>query len=130
MYHTMIETIRPEYLEAVSASRVNLWLLPLFLAAPLLILAPVLRRWHWALVAGLALIAAAATWVSIFGYSETIWKTMEAHARTAAEMEEVASDTGRVFGPFFVGIPAAVFYVGVWCGIAFACRAFMKGFRR
>jgi len=46
------------------------------------------------------LVGAVATWHLVFGYSETIWKTMEANAKTAADIEDVTSDTGRVFGPF------------------------------
>jgi len=125
-----MDTFRPEYLEAVSAARWNLWLVPLFLAAPLLLLVPVLRRWHWAFIAGLALVGVVATWFSIFAYSETIWKTMEAHAATAAEIDEVTSDTGRVFGPFLLGTPVAVFYSALWVGLWFLARALTTRFRR
>ena len=126
----MIAALRPEYLEAVSAARVNLWLLPLFFAAPLLVLVPVLRRWHWAVITGLTLIAAIATWISFFGWSETIWKTMEAHAETAAEIQEVASDTDRVFGPFLLGIPIAVVYCLAWWIITLTALALIDTFRR
>ena len=125
-----METFRPEYLEAVAASRWNVWLIPLFLSAPLLLLVAVLRRWHWAVITGLALVGAVATWFSVFAYSETIWKTMEANAQTAAEMEDVASDTARVFGPFLLGIPFAVFYTLIWLGISLVIRVISKRVRR
>ena len=130
MDQTTVETLRPEYLEAVAAARLNLWLIPLLLAAPLLVLMAVLRRWHWAAITGLTLMAAIVTWMSLFGYSETIWKTMEAHAETPAEIKEVTSDTGRALGPFLLGIPFAVFYSALWCGIAFTLRTLIKRFRR
>lgn len=130
MDQTTIETFRPEYLEAVAAARVNLWLIPLFLAAPFLMLVAVLRRWHWGVITGLTLIAAIATWISLCGYSETIWRTMAAHAETAAEIQELTSDTVRVLGPFLIGIPFAVFYSAIWCGISFAFRAFTTRFCR
>ena len=130
----MIETIRPEYLEAVEAARVtarvNLWLIPLLLAAPLLVLVRVLRRWHWAVISGLVLTTVLATWFSYYGWSDTSWITIEALAVTDAEMAEAASDTDAVFEPFFLGTPFAVFYSAIWCGIAFALRAFTKRFRR
>jgi hypothetical protein len=121
-----MDTLRPEYLEAVAASRWNLWLFPLFLAAPLLLLAPVLRRWHGAVLVGLALAGAVATWFSVYGYSETIWRTMEANAKTSAEIDEVTSDTGRVFGPFLLGIPFALFYGVIWWGFLVAARALLE----
>ena len=124
-----MNTFRPECLEVVAAARWNLWLIPLFLSAPLLLVVPVLRRWHWAVIAGLALVGAVATWSSVFGYSETIWKTMESNAKTAAEIEDVTSDTGRVLGPFLLGIPFALFYVAAWWGISVAIRAIAKRFR-
>lgn len=126
----MIDTIRPEFQQAVEASRVNLWLVPLFFSAPLIVLAPVLRRWHWVAISALTLIAGIATWVSFFAYSETIWRTMEAHAETTAELEEVASDTGRVFGPFLLGTPFALIYAVLWLGTAFVLRAITRKFRR
>lgn len=126
----LMNTFRPEYLEAVAAARWNLWLLPLFLSTPLLLLLPVLRRRHWAVIAVLAVAGAVATWFSLFAYSETIWKTMEANAQTAAEIEDVTSDTGRVLGPFLLGIPFAFFYAAAWWGIAVAVRAVAKRFRR
>lgn len=122
MEPTTFEGIRPEFLEAVASARFNLWLAPLFLAAPLLLLVSVLRRWHWAVIGGVTLLAAFATWISYFGYSETIWKTMEAHAETSAEIDEVTSDTDRVFGPFFLGIPIAVVYCTAWWAMAFGIR--------
>lgn len=125
-----MDTFRPEYLEAVAASRWNLWLIPLFLSVPLLLLVPVLRRWHWAVIGGLALAGAVATWFSLFAYSETIWKTMEAHAQTNAEIDDVTSDTGRVFGPFLLGIPFALFYAATWWGISLAIRAIVKRYRQ
>ena len=125
-----MDTFRPEYLEAVAAARWNLWLIPLLLCAPLLLLVPVLRRWHWAAITGLAVIGTIATWISVFGYSETIWKTMEAHAQTGAEIEDVTSDTGRVLGPFLVGIPFALFYTAAWLGTSLAIRAITKRFLR
>ena len=125
-----LNTFRPEYLDAVAAARWNLWLIPVFLSAPFFLLRPVLRRWHWAIIIGLALASAVATWFSLFAYSETIWKTMETHARTNAEMKDVASDTGRVFGPFLLGIPFALFYSAVWVGLSLAVRAIAKRFRR
>ena len=118
-----MDTLRPEYLEAVSAARWNLWLIPLFLSAPLLLMMPVLRRWHWAVIVSLALVGVVATWLSLFAYSETIWRTMETHAETAAEIDEVTSDTARVMGPFLLGIPLAVFYSAIWCGLWLAFRA-------
>jgi len=130
----MIETIRPEYLEAVEAARLtarlNPWLILLLLAAPLMVLVPVQRRWHWAVIAGLALIAAIATWFSYYGWSESSWRTIEALAVTDAERAEAASDTDAVFEPIFLGTPFAVFYSVIWCGIAYALRAFTKRFRR
>lgn len=126
----MTETIRPEFLEAVAAARFNLWLVPLFLSAPALLLVPVLRRWPWPVIAGLSVIAIIATWISFFCHSETIWRTMGALAETAAETDEYYSDTDRVFGPFLIGTPFALFYSGLWCGISFASRAFMRRFRR
>ncbi|HOY59211.1 MAG TPA: hypothetical protein PK640_13890 [Verrucomicrobiota bacterium] len=125
-----LTTFRPEYLDAVAAARWNLWLIPVLLSAPLLLLLPVLKRWHWALITGLAFVCAIATWFSLFAYSETIWKTMEANAQTAAEIREVTADTGRVFGPFLLGIPFALFYAAVWAGISLAVRAAVTRFRR
>ena len=130
MDQIMIEIIRPEYNEAVEASRSNFWLILVILAAPFLIFTPVLRRWHWVLIVGVVLFAAFVTWVSVFFYSETIWETMEAHAKTAAEIEDVASDTGRVLGPFLLGIPLAVFYSVVWCAIAFVLRVIVSSILR
>ena len=134
MDQTTIGTIRPEYLEAVEAARltarVNPWLIPLLLAAPFLVLVPVLRRWHWAVITGLTLIAAVATWFSYYGWSETSWRTLEALAVTDAEMAEAASDTDAVFEPMFLGTPFAVFYSSSWCGIAYVLRGFTKRFRR
>jgi len=130
----MIGTIRPEYLEAVEAARLtarlNLWLIPLLLAAPLFVLVPVLRRWHWAAITGLALIAAIATWISYYGWSETSWRTIEAFAVTDAERAEAASDTDAVFEPILLGTPFAVFYSAIWCGIACALRVLTRRFRR
>ncbi len=120
MDQTIVGTIRPEYLEAVEAARLNLWLIPLLLAAPLLVLVPVLRRWHWAVITGLTLIAAVATWFSYYGWSDTSWRTIEALAVTDAERAEAASDTDAVFEPIFLGTPFAVFYSAIWCGIAYA----------
>jgi hypothetical protein len=100
------------------------------LAAPLLLVVPVQRRWHWAVIVGLTLIAAVATWISYYGWSETSWRTIEALAVTDAEMAEAASDTDAVFEPIFLGTPFAVFYSGIWCGIAYALRAFTKRFRK
>ena len=134
MDQTTIGTIRPEYLEAVEAARltarVNPWLIPLLLAAPFLVLVPVLRRWQWAVITGLALIAAVATWFSYYGWAETSWRTLEALAVTDAEMAEAASDTDAVFEPMFLGTPFAVFYSSSWCGIAYVLRGFTKRFRR
>lgn len=124
-----MDTLRPEYLEAVTASRWNLWLIPLFLSTPLLLLVPVVRRWHWAVLVGLFVAGAVATWFSLYAHSETIWRTMEANAETAAEMKEVASDTGRSFGPFLVGIPFAVLYGAVWWGFLVAVRAVWQRLR-
>jgi hypothetical protein len=121
-----MDTLRPEYLEAVAAARWNLWLIPLFLSGPLLLLVPVIRRWHWAVIVGLLLAAAVATWFSVFAYSETIWKTMEANAKTAAEINDVTSDTGRVLGPFLLGIPFALFYSAAWWAISLGVRAIAK----
>lgn len=115
-----MDTLRPEYVEAVAAARWNLWLIPLFLAAPAILVLPIYRRWHWGVILCLAFVAALATWVSLFGYSETIWRTMEVHAESSAEIEDVTSDTGRVFGPFFLGIPFALFYTTVWWAVSFA----------
>ena len=133
MDQTLIGTIRPEYLEAVEAARLtarlNLWLIPLLLAAPLLVLVPVLRRWHWGAIFGIMLIAVVATWFSYYGWSETSWRTIEALAVTDAEMAEAASDTDAVFEPIFLGTPFALFYSAIWCGIAYALRAFTKRFR-
>ncbi len=123
MDQTIIGTIRPEYLEAVEAAHLNLWLIPLLLAAPLLVLVPVLRRWHWAVITGLTLIAAVATWFSYYGWSETSRRTIEALAVTDAERAEAASDTDAVFEPIFLGTPFAVFYSAIWCGIAYARRS-------
>lgn len=134
MDDTFIGTIRPEYLEAVEAARftarLNLWLIPLLLAAPLLVLVPVMRRWHWAAIIGLALISVVATWITYYGWSDTSWRTIEALAETDAEMAEAASDTDAVFEPIFLGTPFSVFYTAIWCGIAFAFRTFIKKFRR
>lgn len=131
---TCLATIRPEYLEAVEAARFtarfNLWLIPLLIAAPLLVLVPVLRRWHWAVIAGLALAALVATWISYYGWSDTSWRTIEALAVTDAELSEAASDTDAVFEPIFLGTPFALFYSATWCGFAFALRAFIKRLRR
>lgn len=133
MDHTFIGTIRPEYLEAVEAARftarLNLWLIPLLLAAPCLVLVPVLRRWHWAVIVGLVLFTVVGTWISYYGWSDTSWRTIEALAVTDAEMAEAASDTDAVFEPIFLGTPFAVFYSAIWCGIAFALRVFSKRFR-
>jgi hypothetical protein len=134
MDQTILATIRPEYLEAVEAARLtarlNLWLIPLLLAAPLLVLIPMLRRWHWAVITGLAMIAVVATWISYYGWSDTSWRTIEALAVTDAEKAEAASDTDAVFEPIFLGTLFAVFYSAIWCGIAYALRAFTKRFRR
>jgi hypothetical protein len=99
MDQTIIGTIRPEYLEAVEAARLNLWLIPLLL------------------------IAAVATWFSYYGWSETSRRTIEALAVTDAERVEAASDTDAVFEPIFLGTPFAVFYSAIWCGIAYARRS-------
>jgi glucan phosphoethanolaminetransferase (alkaline phosphatase superfamily) len=134
MDQTIVGTIRPEYLEAVEAARftarLNLWLLPLLLAAPLLVLVPLLRRWHWSVSAGLTLIAVVATWYFYYRWSDTSWRTIEALAVTDAELEEAASDTDAVFEPIFLGTLFAVFYPAIWCGIASALRSFNKRFRR
>ncbi|MFZ9935908.1 MAG: hypothetical protein ACO3JG_02495 [Luteolibacter sp.] len=127
MDQTIIGTIRPEYLEAVEAARLtarlNLWLIPLHLLAPLLVLVPILRRWHLAVITGLTLIAAVATWFAYYGWSETSWRTIEALAVTDAERADAASDTNAVFEPIFLGTPFAVFYSAIWCGVAYALRA-------
>ena len=134
MDHTFIGTIRPEYIEAVEAARftarLNLWLIPLLLAAPLLVLVPVLRRWHWAAIIGFVLVTVVATWISYYRWSDTSWRTIEALAVTDAERADAASDTDAVFEPIFLGTPFAGFYSAIWCGIAFALRAFSKRFRR
>lgn len=128
MDQTIIGIIRPEYLEAVEAARLtarlNLWLIPLLLAAPLLVLVPVRRRWHWAAITGLALIAVVATWISYYGWSDTSWRTIEALAVTDAEKAEAVSDTDAVFEPIFLGTLFAVFYSAIWCGLSYALRAF------
>ena len=125
-----IETIRPEYRDAVEAARSNFWLIPVFLASPILIFTAVLRRWHWVFIVAVVLFAAFVTWVFLFFYSETLWETMEAHAETDAEIKDVASDTGRVLGPFLLGMPLAVFYSGGWCVIAFVLRAIGRSAQR
>lgn len=134
MDQTFIGTIRPEYLEAVEAARfaarLNLWLIPLLLAAPLLVLVPLLRRCHWTAIGGLVLVTVVATWFSYYGWSETSWRTIEALAVTDAEMAETASDTDAVFEPIFLGTPFAIFYSAIWCGIAFLLRAFTRRFRK
>jgi hypothetical protein len=134
MDQTIIGTIRPEYLEAVEAARftarLNLWLLPLLLAAPLLVLVPLLRRWHWSLIAGLTLIAVVATWFFYYRWSDTSWRTIEALAVTDAELEEAASDTDAVFEPIFLGTLFALFYPAIWCVISYAPCALIKRFRR
>ena len=130
MSQIAIETIRPEYRDAVEAARSNFWLIPVFLAAPILIFTAVLRRWHWVFIVGVILFAAFVTWVFLFFYSETLWETMEAHAETDAEIEDVASDTGRVLGPFLLGMPLAVFYSAGWCVIAFVLRAIVRSAQR
>jgi hypothetical protein len=100
----------PEYLEAVAAARWSWWLLPLFLLAPIL---AVFCRYHrlniW-LTLALLIVAAVGTWYSLWCYSEGIWTAMEKHASTAAELDEVTSDTGRVLGPFLFGIPFSTIY--------------------
>ena len=83
MDQTIIGTIRPDYVEAVEATRMNRWLVP------------GLRRWHWAVIAGLT------TWFSSYGWCETSWRTVEALAVTDAETAEAASDTDAVFEPIF-----------------------------
>ncbi len=134
MDQTILATIRPEYLEAVEAARLtarfNLWLIPLLIAAPSLVLIPILRRWHWAAIAGLAMVAVVATWISYYRWSDTSWRTIEALAVTDAEMAEAASDTVAVFEPIFLGTFFALFYPALWCGFAYALRAFAKRFRR
>ena len=131
MDQAMIGTIRPEYLESVEAARLTArlkpWLILLLLRAPLLVLVPVIRRWHWGVIAGITLIAAAATWFS--SWSETSWRALEALAVTDAERAEAASDTDAVFEPIFIGAPFAVVYSAIWCGIAYAFRALTTGFR-
>jgi hypothetical protein len=117
--------IRPEWLEAVAASRWNLWLIPSFMTAPLLALIPFLRRWYWIVIIPSVVVAVIATWISLFCYSETIWETMEANAQTSAEWDEVTSDTGRVFGPFLCGVPFAVIYTTIWLGVSLATRWLM-----
>lgn len=117
--------IRPEWLEAVAASRWNLWLIPSFMTAPLLVLVPFLRRWYWIVIIPSVIVAVIATWISLFCYSETIWETKEANAQTSAEIDEVTSDTGRVFGPFLRGVPFAVIYTTIWLGISLATRWLM-----
>jgi hypothetical protein len=47
---TTLQSLRPEYLKAVAAARWNLWLIPFFLSAPLLLLVPLLWRWHRAVI--------------------------------------------------------------------------------
>lgn len=134
MNQTMMETIRPEYLEAVEAARFtarwNLWLIPLLLAAPLVVTVPLLRRWPWAVTVGLALFAVVATWFSYYGWSETSWRTLESLAVTDAEKADAASDTDAVFEPIFLGTWFALLYSVMWCGIAYALRAATKKCRR
>ncbi|QTN30775.1 hypothetical protein HZ994_11975 [Akkermansiaceae bacterium] len=134
MDQTIIGAIRPEYLEAVEAARItarlNLWLIPLLLAAPLLVLVPALRRWHWSVIAGMTLVAVVATWFFYYLWCDTSWRTIEALAVTAAELEEAASDTDAVFEPIFLGTLFALFYSAIWCGIACALRSFKMRFRR
>ena len=134
MDQTLLGTIRPEYLEAVEAARLtarlNVWLIPLLLAAPLLFLVPLRRRWHWAAITGLAMIAVVATWISYYGWSDTSWRTIEALAVTDAEMAEAASDTDAVFEPIFFGTLFAVVYPLVWLLISLTAPPLFNKFRR
>jgi hypothetical protein len=76
------------------------------------------------------MIAVVATWLSYYGWSDTSWRAIEALAVTDAEKAEAASDTDAVFEPILLGTLFAVFYSAIWCGIAYALRAFTKRFRR
>ena len=116
--------LRPEWLEAVAAARWNLFLLPLFGLAPCLLIPAVTRRWHAAVVIGLVFVTMIGTWFAGFGYSETIWNTMVDRAETDAEIDEAMSDTGRVFGPFLIGVPFSFLYTMGWLGLSFGWLAF------
>ena len=39
---------------------------------------------------------------------------MEFHAQTDAEWDDVTADTGRIFGPFLLGVPFAIIYTLLW----------------
>lgn len=91
-----------------------------------MLLLPILRRWHWGVITGLALIAVVATWFLYYGWCETSWRTIEALAVTDAEKALPASDTDAVFEPVFLGTLFAVFYPALWSGIAFALRKFRR----
>ncbi len=117
----------PQYVDAVAAARWSYWLFPLFLLAPFLAM---LCRWHrlniW-LTLVVMMMATVGIWFSLWCYSEGIWTAMENNATTAAEMDEVTSDTGRVLGPFLVGAPFSMVYsfasyLIVWSGHWLASR--------
>lgn len=111
-----LESLRPEYIEAVAASRWNLWLIPLFFLPPLLFALLAYRGCNAWLRAAAVIGCIILTWFSLWFYSEVIWTTMELHAQTGAEWNDVTSDTGRVLGPILVGIPFAVTYTLLWWG--------------
>jgi hypothetical protein len=122
------------YVEAVEAAsftaRLNVWLVPLLLIAPLLLFVPMLRRWHWSAIGGLMLVTFVTTWFCYYRWSDTSWRTIEALAVTEDELALAASDTDAVFEPIFLGTGFALFYPAIWCGIAYMLRKLPKRFRR
>lgn len=105
---------RPEYIDAVSASRWNIWLIPLFLLSPTLFTLITYKRTNvW--VNSVAVIACTVfTWLSLCFYTEHIWNTMELNAQTDAEWQDVTADSGRLVAPFLVGVPFAIVYTLFW----------------
>jgi hypothetical protein len=112
-----MDAFRPEYLDAVAAARWNGWLLPLFLAAPTILVVCFATRMKRRPIAVGLLASMFATWLSLFLYSERIWETMGNYAVTDAERREFTADTGRLFGPVLVGVPFSALYTLCWFSI-------------
>lgn len=99
-----------EYLAALDAARWNLWLVPMFLAPPAILLLA-FYPWKTCLTTFCATAAAmCVAWICFCLYVEHYWETKSLLAQTDAEMHDATADTGRLFGPVLVGVPFAVGY--------------------
>lgn len=105
-----MDDFRPEYLAALAAARWNLWLVPMFLAPPAILLF-CFYPWRTCLTTFCATAAAmCATWICFSLYVEHYWETKSQLAQTDVEIKDATADTGRLFGPVLVGVPFAICY--------------------